>query len=294
MRCKLSHSSNQLLGARANGNASTSLGAFAVIALMLCAGVGMGCNRIDSEHSDSALQDVKNVAETSAFEWPVDPAHQVLTIQIESPAVAGEIHIELMPELAPLSVAEITDLAGDGFYDGTTFHRVIRDFMIQGGDHKSRDRDPTNDGKGGRTTPLVDEFGEAPFERGVVGIANTGRKDSNSSQFFILHKDSRYLDGRYSVIGRVVDGMDVVDEITQVATDKLGRWGPKDRPIENVVMKSVQLTGQIGALIEAGQIVVAGAEEPGQGQALGNTASDAAQTQTDSADIDTDAFAASN
>ena len=108
----------------------------------------------------------------------------------------------------------------------------------------------------------MDEFGGAPFERGVVGIANTGRKDSNSTQFFILHQDSRYLDGRYTVIGRVVDGMDVVDEITQVTTDKVGRWGPKDRPIENVVMKTVQLSGQLGALIAAGEIVLASAEEP--------------------------------
>jgi cyclophilin family peptidyl-prolyl cis-trans isomerase len=91
---------------------------------------------------------------------------------------------------------------------------------------------------------LGDEFGAAPFVRGVVAMGNLGRKDSTSGQFFIMHADNRSLDGRYTVIGRVVSGIEVVDEITRVSIDRIGRWGPKDRPIENVVMKRVAIQEQ--------------------------------------------------
>ncbi len=255
------------------------------------AGVGLGCNNIDSESANSAGSAASENAEPGTFAWPADPSHPVMTLDILSPAVEGRVHIELMPELAPSTVAEIINLAGEGFYNGTTFHRVIRNFMIQGGDPKSRDRDPSNDGKGGAATRLMDEFGDAPFERSVVGIANLGRKDSSSTQFFILHKDSRYLDGRYTVIGRVVDGMDVVDEITQVATDKVGRWGPKDRPIENVVMTRVQLSGQIGALVAAGEVVLASTEDA---DAADVPTTEAAQAEAPSAKTDANTVTASN
>ena len=190
-----------------------------------------------------------------AFEWPDDPSHPILSVEIENAAINVVRHsadegqraekttivIELMPELAPVTVAQVIDLAKDGYYDGTTFHRVIPGFMIQGGDPNTRDRDPNNDGNGNPSMRLDDEFGNAPFVRGVVAMGNQGRRHSTGGQFFIMHADNRGLDGRYTVIGRVVSGIEVVDEITRVTIDRIGRWGPKDRPIENVVMKRVAI-----------------------------------------------------
>ena len=92
-----------------------------------------------------------------------------------------------------------------------------------------------------------DEFGAAPFLRGVVGMGNLGRKNTTGNQFVIVHADQPSLDGRYTVIGRVISGMDVVDEITRVSMDKVGRWGPRDRPIENVLMKHVTIHERVAA-----------------------------------------------
>ena len=186
------------------------------------------------------VQSAPEGAERSAtFEWPDDPGHPMLTLEIDSGATRGTIAIELMPELAPATVAHVSDLAKQGYYDGTTFHRVIPGFMIQGGDPKSRDRDPGNDGQGNPELRLADEFGAASFLRGVVGMGNKGRPNSTGGQFFIMQADNSSLDGRYTVIGRVVSGMDVVDAISEVQIDRLGRWGPKDRPIVNVLMTRV-------------------------------------------------------
>ena len=178
----------------------------------------------------------------SSFVWPDGAALPLLSIEIEGAGVEGRIEIELMPELAPNSVAHVLTLAREGFYDGTTFHRVIPGFMIQGGDPNSRDRDPSNDGHGGMRERVEDERSKAPFVRGVVAMANQGRPDSSGSQLFIMHDDNRALDGRYNVIGRVRTGMDVVDAIAEVETDTVGRWGPPDRPIENVVMARVEVS----------------------------------------------------
>ena len=175
---------------------------------------------------------------STRFEWPDDLNHPTLMLEIEG---KGMIEIELMPELAPVTVAHVIDLAQDGYYDGTTFHRVIPDFMIQGGDPNSRDRNPNNDGNGNPEMRIADEFGDAPFVRGVVGMGNQGRRNSTGSQIFIMHADDRSLDGRYTAIGRVVSGIEVVDAITEVSIDRVGRWGPKDRPIENVWMKRVAI-----------------------------------------------------
>ncbi len=184
----------------------------------------------------------------ASFAWPEDPSHPVLEIDLAWSDSTGRILIELVPELAPATVAAIIELANDGFYDGTTFHRVIPGFMIQGGDPNSRDRDPTNDGRGAPGRTLHDEFSEAPFARGVVGLGNKGRENSTSTQLFIMHADNENLDGRYTAVGRVIHGMELVDEVTRVAIDRSGRWGPKDRPIENIVMSRVRTIGQLAAV----------------------------------------------
>lgn len=210
--------------------------------------MAVGCS--DEKGSDDAEAAVAGATDEatgdatgSSFRWPEDAGHPRLSIEAVGPGIEGTIEIELMPDLAPKSVAHVLDLAREGFYDGTTFHRVIPGFMIQGGDPYSRDRDPSNDGQGGMGERIEDELSEAPFLRGVVALANRSRPDSSGSQLFIMHDENRALDGHYNVIGRVEAGMDVVDAIAEVETDTVGRWGPKDRPIENVVMARVQASG---------------------------------------------------
>jgi peptidyl-prolyl cis-trans isomerase B (cyclophilin B) len=223
-----------------------------VAAILLSTPVGCGGDRADSSATDAASRIAAEDAsqrspEPAAYRWPAGPDHPVLIVDVEGPQGGGTIEIELMPELAPETVPHVIGLARSGFYDGTTFHRVIPGFMIQGGDPNSRDRDPTNDGKGGPDVSLEDEFSDAPFLRGVVAMANTGREDSAGSQFFIMQADHRDLDGRYTVIGRVCSGMEVVDSITRVTRDEVGRWGPRDRPIEDVVMTRVRVADAAGA-----------------------------------------------
>jgi cyclophilin family peptidyl-prolyl cis-trans isomerase len=170
----------------------------------------------------------------------------------------GTIRIELLPEIAPQSVARFEELAGRGFYDGTYFHRVMPGFMIQGGDPFTRNADPRDDGKGGLGTYVEDEFSDYPHVRGTVAMANKGFPDSGSSQFFIVHQDSRQLDGRYSVFGRVVEGMETVDAITELEIDAFGRYGPPNRPSPvSAVVQSVRIEpasaagGATGARAEA-------------------------------------------
>ncbi len=138
------------------------------------------------------------------------------------------MELELFPAEAPRTVENFTKLAGVGFYDGLTFHRVIPEFMIQGGC-------PRGDGTGGPGYEFEDEFNEHRVERGALAMANSG-PDTNGSQFFIVTADAcPWLDGKHTVFGRVVSGQDVVDRISQVERDA------RDRPLEPVTVQSVEL-----------------------------------------------------
>jgi peptidyl-prolyl cis-trans isomerase B (cyclophilin B) len=140
----------------------------------------------------------------------------------------GPIDIELFDEDAPKTVENFVKLAEDGFYDGVIFHRVIPDFMIQGGD-------PTGTGRGGPGYTFEDEFNEHKVERGALAMANAG-PNTNGSQFFIVTADATpWLDGKHTVFGRVTDGMDVVDAISNAERD--GR----DKPHEDVAIQRVEL-----------------------------------------------------
>ncbi|HEV8120966.1 MAG TPA: peptidylprolyl isomerase [Candidatus Polarisedimenticolia bacterium] len=149
----------------------------------------------------------------------------------------GTIVFEFLPDVAPKMVANFVDLAKTGFYNGTTFHRVINGFMIQGGDPLSKDNDPSNDGTGNGPRRMPAEFTtKYSHVRGMVSTARGGNDiNSGSCQFFIVQKDSKFLDNQYTIFGRVLDGMDVVDKISLVPKDK------NDRPIKNVTMESVTL-----------------------------------------------------
>jgi peptidyl-prolyl cis-trans isomerase B (cyclophilin B) len=145
----------------------------------------------------------------------------------------GEIRIKFFADKAPGHVKNWKDLARKGFYDGTTFHRVIPGFMIQGGDPNTRDDDPANDGTGDPGYKIKAEFNDVPHRRGIVSMARSQSPDSAGSQFFIVVKDSNFLDRKYTVFGEVVSGMDVADKV--VAVDRDGR----DRPLKDVVMEKV-------------------------------------------------------
>ena len=140
----------------------------------------------------------------------------------------GDIAVELFDDDAPKTVDNFVSLARKGFYDGVIFHRVIPDFMIQGGD-------PTGTGSGGPGYTFEDEFNEHPVARGALAMANAG-PNTNGSQFFIVTAEScPWLDGKHTVFGRVTDGMDVVDAISTLDAD------PRDRPREDVVIERVDL-----------------------------------------------------
>jgi len=138
----------------------------------------------------------------------------------------GTIGLELFDEDAPKTVANFKKLAGEGFYDGLIFHRVIKDFMIQGGC-------PQGTGTGGPGYTFEDEFNDHKVERGALAMANAG-PNTNGSQFFVVTTDAApWLDGKHTVFGRVTEGMDVVDKIEGTQT------GHNDRPVQDMRIESV-------------------------------------------------------
>jgi peptidyl-prolyl cis-trans isomerase B (cyclophilin B) len=139
----------------------------------------------------------------------------------------GTITLKFFPDVAPGHVKNFIDLAKKGFYDGTTFHRVIPGFMIQGGDPNSKDANKSKHGQGGPGYTIKAEFNDKPHKRGTLSMARAGHPDSAGSQFFICVADARFLDKQYSAFGEVESGMDVADKI--VSQPKDGSDNPNDR-----------------------------------------------------------------
>jgi peptidyl-prolyl cis-trans isomerase A (cyclophilin A) len=140
----------------------------------------------------------------------------------------GDITLALTAQETPATVNNFVVLAEKGFYDGTIFHRVIKDFMIQGGD-------PDGNGTGGPGYTFQDEITAATFDSpGILAMANRG-PDTNGSQFFITHAATPWLDGKHTIFGKVTEGMDVVDAIANV------KVGSQDKPVEDVVVESVEI-----------------------------------------------------
>ncbi len=154
-------------------------------------------------------------------------ANPIVTIKIKD---MGDIKAELYPDVAPITVENFVKLAGSGFYNGLTFHRIISGFMIQGGD-------PEGTGMGGPGYSIKGEFAangvanSLNHTRGVLSMARSSLPDSAGSQFFIMHEDAPYLDGQYAAFGKVIEGIDVVDNVASVKTDY------NDRPLEPVVIE---------------------------------------------------------
>ncbi|THH38329.1 peptidylprolyl isomerase [Aliishimia ponticola] len=139
-----------------------------------------------------------------------------IEITVEGEGANGTIKIDLLEDVAPQHVERITTLAAEGAYDGVVFHRVIEGFMAQTGDvsNGKLGMDMRRAGTGGSSYPdLPQEFSEVPYDRGIVGMARTNDPNSANSQFFIMFAPGHFLNGQYTVVGRVVDGMDVVDQI---------------------------------------------------------------------------------
>lgn len=159
------------------------------------------------------------------------------TIELEN---GDEIELELYPDLAPETVENFVSLAEDGFYDGTIFHRVIEDFMIQGGGYDENLKIKKAD-------TIYGEFAMNGFEnslahtRGVISMARAQDVNSASSQFFIVQKDATYLDGQYAAFGRVTEGMDVVDDIASERTGSVASAGMENVPVDPIVIKSITI-----------------------------------------------------
>ncbi len=145
----------------------------------------------------------------------------------------GKITVELYGDKAPITVENFLKLAGEGFYDGLTFHRIVEGFMMQGGD-------PLGTGMGGSEEKIKGEFAENGVEndlshtRGAISMARSSANDSASSQFFIVHKDSTYLDGKYACFGYVTEGLDVVDAVCEAKlppVDDIGTLAAEDQPV---------------------------------------------------------------
>ncbi len=195
-----------------------------LLVIVLSLSLFIGCSKKEETNDKNATS--TNNAET---EKGNDDKNPIATIEMED---GSQIKIELYPDVAPNTVRNFISLANSKFYDGLIFHRVIPDFMIQGGD-------PEGTGVGGPGYAIKGEFSSNGFEnnlkhdRGVISMARVKDKNSAGSQFFIMHKDSPHLDGEYAAFGKVIEGIEVVDKIAAVETVA------QDKPKEDVKMKKV-------------------------------------------------------
>lgn len=148
----------------------------------------------------------------------------------------GEMVLEFWPEVAPKHVENFKKLAKEGFYDGTAFHRVIKDFMIQGGDPKTKDDSKAAEwGTGGPGYKVDAEFNDKAHTRGVLSMARSNDPNSAGSQFFICHGNPRFLDKQYTAFGKLIKGDDVLEKIATTPTQ------PGDRPVKRMTLESVKI-----------------------------------------------------
>ena len=184
----------------------------------------------------TATETTATTAPTTTQEKTMAQTHERVA---ELHTSAGQITIRFFPDVAPNHVKNFLDLAEKGFYNGTKFHRVIPGFMIQGGDPNTKSGDPNSWGTGGSGTNIRAEFNKISHKRGIVSMARAADPNSASSQFFIVVKDSTFLDNQYTVFGQVTKGMEVADKIVNAAR------GANDRPntpttIEKVVVRAAR------------------------------------------------------
>ncbi|GAA0715135.1 peptidylprolyl isomerase [Paraclostridium ghonii] len=191
-----------------------------LIVSVICLGLTIGCSKKDESKKEYTNK-------------PIDPPKE-LPIAIIKVKDYGTIEAELYPHIAPNTVNNFIELANSKFYDGLIFHRVVKDFVIQGGD-------PEGSGVGGPGYSIKGEFDDNGFEndikheKGVLSMARSQQPDSAGSQFFIVTKEAPNLDKQYAAFGKVIKGMDVVDKINNVEV------GNQDKPKKNVVIESINV-----------------------------------------------------
>ena len=203
-----------------------------IICVVICIGVINSKKNTSSQTNEISENREENKEENDMYSSGIHHA----TIEVKD---YGTIKLELDADTAPITVSNFAKLVNEGFYDGLTFHRIISGFMIQGGD-------PLGDGTGGSDEEIKGEFelngvkNDISHTRGVISMARAQDYDSASSQFFIVHEDSTFLDGQYAGFGRVLEGMEIVDKIcenTQVEDDN-GTVLKENQPIiEKIVME---------------------------------------------------------
>ena len=203
-----------------------------ILALLLVA-----CGGEQTKTKDSDEEDSIDGAEVKKGVRP-QPDAEVAVIETDY----GNIRIELYPNVAPRMVERFKKLISEGFYNGTTFHRIDPKLgIIQGGDPLSRDDDPRNDGTGSSNYPnLPAEFSDVLYERGTVGAARGATVDSANSQFFITLKRQPAFDQRYTVFGRVIEGINNADVISTATLEP----GTESRPADKIVINRITLRGQ--------------------------------------------------
>lgn len=192
------------------------------IALIMCAALLTGCGVVNSQPQTTTTGTTAAVQEV---EYLTGLHHAVIEV-----AEYGKIEVELDANIAPISVTRFVELAKDGYYDGVTFHRIMTGFMIQGGNNPERVSE---------LKPIKGEFASngientISHERGVISMARTNVKDSATAQFFIVHKDSPFLDGNYAAFGHVTAGIGVVDKICEASrpVDDNGTILPEQQPV---------------------------------------------------------------
>ncbi|MGN1432743.1 MAG: peptidylprolyl isomerase [Ruminococcus sp.] len=207
------------------------LSLFCTIALIASMAVLGGCSG-EASSSDTSSKATEAVSETSAEEELLSGKINAV-IDIKD---YGKISLELDADTAPITVTNFVKLAKEGFYDGLTFHRIIKGFMMQGGD-------PTGTGTGGSDEEIKGEFSQNGVKndishvRGVISMARSQLYNSASSQFFIVHEDSTFLDGQYAAFGHVTDGMDIVDKICEETPviDEDGTVAEGKKPVINTI-----------------------------------------------------------
>jgi cyclophilin family peptidyl-prolyl cis-trans isomerase len=225
------------------------LGLLMSVAMTACAQSGGDLADTQTDTTATSATETTTTSATAETTSSAEPAAQEKSMsQYENKVAelhtsAGQIDIRFFPDVAPNHVKNFIDLAEKGFYNGTKFHRVIPNFMIQGGDPNTKSGDPSMWGTGGSGTNVKGEFSTVKHTRGIVSMARSQSRDSASSQFFIMVADYPSLDGEYSVFGQVTKGMDVADKIVSAPKNM------NDRPnnpttIDKIVIRDARADEQ--------------------------------------------------